>query len=311
MKETDPRFISLRKKVGLFFAITVILILTTIIFIGVERDLFTPKYSLYFTVDKGTGFFAGMPVKLSGFKIGKIDTISLDENARVKVSLLINKKYQKWIREDSRAALTKEGLIGESIIDITVGALSKSVLRDNATINYERTKGLDEIIEDIRPVLSEIKNIINYMNDPKGDIKQTIGNLKTLSSELHKTRENIDVLLKNTDVNISNVASNVTNTVKNVDSLVDNVDKTVAGIDGKIAPVIDKLNNAMDNAEKATSSLKDAMEKVSPKVPSLLSKGEDALNDTKDIVKSLRQMWPIRLFVEEPKDVILYGDSYE
>ncbi|MEK6582490.1 MAG: MlaD family protein, partial [Nitrospirota bacterium] len=128
MKETDPRFVSLQKKVILFFAVAVIGIIGTLIFLGVERGAFTPKYRIHFTVEKGTGFFEGMPVKLSGFKIGKIETLSLDENARVKILLLLDKKYQKWIRQDSRAMLTKEGLIGEDVIDVTVGAQGKPVI---------------------------------------------------------------------------------------------------------------------------------------------------------------------------------------
>lgn len=311
MKETDPRFINLKKKVGLFFVVAIMGIAATLIFIGIERDTFIPKYRIYFTADKGTGLFEGMPVKLSGFKIGKTETLSLDENARVKVCLLINKKYQKWIRQDSKAMLTKEGLIGESVIDITVGTLSKPVIEDSSNIRYEKTKGLDEIVEDVRPLIGEIRSIVSYINDPQGDIKLTLNNLKTLSSELHTTRENIDKLLKNADGNISNVATNISNITTSADSLIKKTDKTISGIEGKITPVMDKLNKTMDNAEKATASLKDAIEKSAPRVPSLLNKGEDTLSDTNDVVRSLKQVWPIRLFIEEPKDGLLHGDSYE
>lgn len=311
MKETDARFINLKKKVGLFFVVAIMGIAATLIFIGIERDAFIPKYRIYFTADKGTGLFEGMPVKLSGFKIGKTETLSLDENARVKVCLLINKKYQKWIRQDSKAMLTKEGLIGESVIDITVGALSKPVIEDGSNIRYEKTKGLDEIVEDVRPLIGEIRSIVSYINDPQGDIKLTLNNLKTLSSELHTTRENIDKLLKNADGNISNVATNISNITTSADSLIKKTDKTISGIEGKITPVMDKLNKTMDNAEKTTASLKDAIEKSAPRVPSLLNKGEDTLSDTNDVVRSLKQMWPIRLFIEEPKDGLLHGDSYE
>ncbi len=311
MKEVDPRFINLKKKVGLFFSVALIGIITALIFLGIERGTFIPKYRIYFIVKKGTGLFEGMPVKLSGFKIGKIEALSLDENARVKVSLLVNKKYQKWIRQDSKAMLTKEGLIGESVIDVTVGSLDKPVIEDGYTIHYEKTKGLDEIVEDVKPLLSEIKNVARYINDPQGDIKQTFGNLKTLSSELRITRENINKLLKNTDANISKIASDISKTAKDIDSLAGNIDKTVSDVDRKINPVMDKLSKTMDNTEKATAILKDTVEKSATKVPTILDKGEDALGDTNEVVKSLKQVWPIRLFIEEPKDSLLHGDSYE
>jgi len=311
MKETDPRFARLTGKVGLFFIIAAAGIIATVVSIGIERGIFTAKYRINFTVDKGTGFFEGMPVKLSGFKIGKIDSMSLDEHAKVKITLLINKKYSKWIRQDSKATLTKEGFIGEGVIDITVGSTNKPLIGDGGVIQNEKARGLDEIAEEMRPVIGEIRDIISYVNDPKGDIKQTLTNLKTLSSGLNATKENTDKLLKNADTNISGVSSNVSKTLKNVDSLVSNVDKTVSSMNDKINPVIDKLNRTMDNAEKTTANLKDAVGKSAPKLPPLLNKGEDALSDTSEVVKSLKQIWPIRLFIEKPKDSLTHGDSYE
>ncbi|MDP3260550.1 MAG: MlaD family protein, partial [Thermodesulfovibrionales bacterium] len=286
------------------FIVAVIGIIATVVFIGIERGLFTAKYKINFTVEKGTGFFEGMPVKLSGFKIGKIDSMSLDEHAKVKVILLINKKYSKWIRQDSKTILTKEGFIGEGAIEITVGSMNKPVIGDGGVIQNEKARGLDEIVEEMRPVIGEIRDIVSYVNDPKGDIKQTLANLKTLSSGLNKTKENADKLLKNADSNISGVSSDASKALKNID-------KTVSSMNDKINPVIDKLNRTMDNAEKTTANLKDAVEKAAPKVPPLLNKGEDALSDTSEVVKSLKQIWPIRLFIEKPKDSLIHGDSYE
>ena len=117
------------------------------VFIGIERGVFTAKYRINFTVDKGTGFFEGMPVKLSGFKIGKIDSMSLDEHAKVKVILLINKKYSKWIRQDSKAILTKEGFIGRGAIEITVGSVNKPVIGDGGVIQNEKAGDLMKLLK--------------------------------------------------------------------------------------------------------------------------------------------------------------------
>lgn len=304
MKETDPRFVRLTGKVVLFFIIAAAGIIATVVSIGIERGVFTAKYRINFTVNKGTGFFEGMPVKLSGFKIGKIDSMSLDENAKVKVILLINKKYSKWIRQDSKAILTKEGFIGEGVIDISVGSANKPVIGDGGVIQNQKARGLDEIAEEMLPVIGEIRDIISYVNDPKGDIKQALANLKTLSSGLNATKENADKFIKNADTNISGVSSDASKALKNID-------KTVSSMNDKINPVLDKLNRTMDNAEKTTANLKDAVEKAAPKVPPLLNKGEDALSDTNEVVKSLKQIWPIRLFIEKPKDSLIHGDSYE
>jgi len=311
MKETDPRFVNLDKKAGLFFIIAAVGIIATFMLIGIERGTFTPKYRIHFTVANGTGFFEGMAVKLSGFKIGKIGVISLDDDAKVKVTLLINKKYQKWIREDSIAVFTKEGLIGENIVEILVGTSDKPVLKDGATIRYEKTSGLDDIIEEAKPMIVDIRNIISYINDPNGDIKQTLANLKILSIELLITRSKVDKFIKNTDDNVTAVKGDALKTIKNIDSAVADIDRTILGIEKNISPVMDKLNKTMDSAEKAVTGIKDAVEQSAPKVPELINKGENALENADEVVKSLKQVWPIRSFIEEKKGNIRYGDSYE
>ncbi len=304
MKETDPRFINLKRKLTLFFSATIIGVIAIFIMLGIERGFFIPKYRIYFRADAGRGLFEGKPVKLSGFTIGKIEAISLDDDAKVRVVLVIFRKYQKWIRQNSRAMLTKEGLFGESVIDVTGGDPKMPVLTDGSPIDFERTKGLDEIAEEMKPLLDDIKGIIAYINDPKGDIKQTLGNIKALSSELRATRENIDRLLKDTDKGVINISADFSKVAASAD-------RTIVSVEGKVIPAIDKLNRAMDNAEKATTDLRDAIEKSAPKIPSLLNKGEDMLDDTGDVVNSLKQVWPIRLFIEEPKGGLIYGDSYE
>ena len=136
-----------------------------------------------------------------------------------------------------------------------------------------------------------------------------------LSFELLITKENIDKLLKNTDVNITDVASSLSKVAKNIDSTVTDIDKTILKIEGKVSPAMDKLNKTMGNAEEATSSLKDAIEKSAPKLPRLLNKGEDALNETNEVVRSLKQVWPISSYIEEPKDslcgVIVMSEKHD
>jgi phospholipid/cholesterol/gamma-HCH transport system substrate-binding protein len=118
IKEEDPRFRHLKKKIAVFVAVALVVVAGVALLIGKENDLFTKKYELAFTVEKGTGFTRGMPVKISGFRIGRVKSISLNEAAKVDIVLQIGEKYQKWIRKDSTAKLVMEGLVGAAIIEI-------------------------------------------------------------------------------------------------------------------------------------------------------------------------------------------------
>ena len=131
MKDQDPRFKHLEAVVGAFVLGALAAIVAAVLYIGSETDLFGEKYYLRLKSHSGTGIQKGMPVKLSGFRIGRIDRIELDDQAQVTVRLTIDRKYSKWIREDSAATLQQEGLVGDTVISVSAGSPDRPASRHN------------------------------------------------------------------------------------------------------------------------------------------------------------------------------------
>jgi phospholipid/cholesterol/gamma-HCH transport system substrate-binding protein len=315
MKETDERFIGIEKKIGLFVIIAIAGIIAAIAFIGIQRGVFTPKTKVYFIADSGQGINEGTAVKLSGFKIGRVQKLSLDDVARVKVELSINTKYMKWIRTDSKARLFKEGFIGDSVIEITPGSEKAKQVAENGIIEFERAKGLGEIAEElkeeIKPVLSDVKEIIHYINDPQGDVKQTLKNLRKISEDLPETQQRLNVLIKDAD-------RGVNATTKKIDSILDSTKQTMNTVEGLIKKVdkdipniLEKTDRSLENIQKTTEEIKKATEQTAPKIPSTLKKGEEAAEGAKEVTDAVKKIWPIRLFIKEPEEKTLDVDSYE
>lgn len=305
IEQKDPRFKNLEKKVGIFVSIVVVMILAIFFFMAKERGIFTKKYHLFFIVDSGSGFIEGMPVKLSGFKIGKLKSMSLTSEARVKVVLEINKEDQKWIREGSVARMMKEGVIGEAVVDVSVGPSSGRMIEDGKELPSEKVMGIEEmLVKEVKPVLQEIKETIGYINNPEGDIKKSVANIKKLSEGLLNTKDNLDDVLKEAK-----------NTVKEATSAFSKLNN--AG--EKALPVVDKINVVAEEAEKASKKMSEVVDKAdkvmddvqefsnvlskkSHGVKNMLEDTEDMLNDTKDIIKGAKDTWPISSMVSPPKE---------
>jgi hypothetical protein len=60
-----------------------------------------------------------------------------------------------------------------------------------------------------------------------------------------------------------------------------------------------------------TDDLKKATEQSAPRIPSLVEKGDDIAGGTKEIIDSVKKMWPIRSFIKSPEEKTLKVDSYE
>ncbi|MEW6066874.1 MAG: MlaD family protein [Nitrospirota bacterium] len=311
IRESDERFINLEKKLGLFVLIAIIGIITVFVFIGIQQDIFTAKTKKYFIADSGRDIKEGQSVKLSGFKIGKVKSLELDDIARVKVALSINKKYMRWIKTDSKARLTKEGLIGESIIEIIPGSVQARQFEEDDLIEFEREKEIGKLAEELKneimPVLTDIREIIHYINDPHGDVKQTLKNLDVLSKELLITRKNLDTLLNNADKELASAMPKIDSLLETTKQTITTTDNVLKKIDKEMPEIMEKVNKSLENVQKITEDVK----KASPQIPSLVEKGSDIADGAKEVVDSIKKIWPISSAIEESSEKTLRLDSNE
>ena len=332
--EVDPRFRNLKKKLGIFATAAVAVVAVVVLLIGKENDLFTQQYELSFTVDKGTGFTRGMPVKLSGFRIGRVRSISLNEAAKVDVVLQIGTAYQKWIRKDSSAKLVKEGLVGDAIVEISAGSPSQAKLQDRDRLAYVKTKALDEmadeIAQNVKPVLLEVSNIISYLNDPKGDIKQSMKNINLLAQHLDSTRGKADSLLVRVEGEVGTVSNKLSSVLDKTGSSVDSASRNLASvlddtsstvkranasltkIDEKLPSLLAHADASLGNLEKVSFDLKKAEENVLPKVPALVKKTDAALGGANSVLNAAKGIWPLSNHLAVPQEnQFVPGDSHD
>lgn len=303
LQDTDPRFKYLELKTGIMVLVVLVGLFLLILFLGMERDLFTKKYTIYFVADSGEGFIQGMPVRLSGFKVGRVKKFELIEGANVKVSAEINRKHQKWLHLGSKARIAKEGYIGDSYVELTVGDTGARTLDDGDTIPFERKAGVEELIKEAKPVLMEIKEIIHFVNDPEGDIRQMIGNMKELSFEIRETRRKMDIMLDKAGpaldkadrimANIEGLTERMGPTMERVESMVENVHAATA----RLPETTRKLDGIVDDIRAVTGPLGGEGQRIRE----LIENADEAARDGRKVVGGIKGSWPVRLMLPPPR----------
>ncbi|HAO94231.1 MAG: hypothetical protein A2X99_08300 [Deltaproteobacteria bacterium GWB2_55_19] len=314
IRQKDPRFKNLEIKTGIMVVIAILGVALVMAFIGLEKDLFSAKYRVYFISESGSGFVEGMPVKLSGFRIGRVKKIELTEDARVRIVAELNRKYERWIRDDSVARLSKEGLIGDPYVEVTAGNAERRMLVNNDAIQYVKEGGMEELVEKAKPVLNEIKDIIHYVNDPDGDIKVMLSNLKELSVEVRETRRAVDATLKDAGKSIRDADRLVLDLNDRTKSLIDNADRTITRLDpvitriedaaGKAGAAIDRFPETMEKVERIADNVRlltDALAKETPRIREMLVNADETLWESKEMVKGVKESWPVRLMIPPAK----------
>jgi phospholipid/cholesterol/gamma-HCH transport system substrate-binding protein len=222
--------------------------------------------------------------------------MTLNEQAMVDITIEVAKKYSKWVRKDSTVKLVKEGLVGDSAIEIAVGSLDKPELKAGESIAYLKTKGLDEladeIAEKVTPVLIEVREIIGYINDPDGDLKKTIHNLEVLTRNLEATRNTADTLLVTTSRSLEDISSRTTTLLETAAHKIDSLDmvRVTAALD-KLPPLLEKADAAMASVTVISAETKKLAETAFPLIPGVLSRTEELLFSTDRLVNSLNNSW--------------------
>jgi ABC-type transporter Mla subunit MlaD len=213
MRESDPRFAGLERKVGLFLLVSALIAGGAVAVVGVRQGLFTPKTSVRFYDDSGRDIVEGMEVFTRGLRIGKVRRLRLSDDGRVEVTLAIDRGLLRWVRQDSVARVAAQVFIGDSRIEVSPGTPQAPPLQPGGVIVFVRDPDLAEIaarvMEEVKPVLLAVKGLVEYLDDPQGDVKQSIANVNRISAGLVDTRERVDETLARVGARVEAIAGNL------------------------------------------------------------------------------------------------------
>jgi len=312
LADKDERFKGLFVKVGIFILLALTGIAFNLFFTSVKKGLFAPKSAVYFLVDSAEDLKEGMPVKLSGFKIGSVKNITLDSIAHAKVEMSIENQYLLLLNEDALVSLKKEGVIGDSILEAKRGTEGRGQLSAGATVRFERGGGLDQIAEDMRsrlvPALDEVNKLLHSTNDPQGDIRQTLKNVRQFTEGLNRTRERVDHTLDQVD---ESIAKDVRPMLHSINLASENTVMMTGKLDKELPLMINKVDATLDNIQRTTETLKSAVDKTAPQLPAVVGESRGLINQSRNIEDSISASWPLKNIMPQPEQGLLKMDSHD
>ncbi len=196
-------------RLGLFVAGGLAIFVIAIFLIGRQQNLFNPVFRVTANFYNVSGLQVGNSIRFSGINVGTVDNIRIINDSTVQVNMLIRRNVQEFIKADSEAGISSEGIIGDRVIIITQGSYQAPIVRDGQHISSIEPIETDAIMaslqtsavnsEVITKQLSEIMININSGEGPLGrliqdstiaeNINQTIANFKKSSEGLDETIE--------------------------------------------------------------------------------------------------------------------------
>jgi len=119
----ERREIALKFRVGVFVLVALAVFLGLVYALGARARLFEARYTIHADFTEVGGLVDGATVRLAGVQIGRVTGVHLpgEPGGKVRVDLTIARRYSDRIRKNSIARIETQGLLGDKIVEITVG----------------------------------------------------------------------------------------------------------------------------------------------------------------------------------------------
>lgn len=288
LADKDERFKGLFVKVSIFVLLAVLGIAFNFLYAALRQGLFLHKSPIYFVAPTSQDIHEGMAVKLSGFKIGTVKDMTLNEMAQTRVELQIEERYMHFLKEDAEVTTGREGVIGDTVLSVSRGSDNKPPLHAGDEIKFVQGGGLEQITQDLRahlfPAIADMSKLLHDVNDPSGDIRQTLKNLRELTAGMNNTRAKLDQVLEHSDALIANDAR----------PMVQSLSKSAAKLEQDLPQLLDKAKTTFDSLEKSAAAIRSTMETSGPQVSGLVGESRELVTGARKTVDSLNNSWLLR-----------------
>ncbi|WP_295901894.1 MlaD family protein [uncultured Bdellovibrio sp.] len=185
---------STQLKVGIFLAIGIVVILSSIFFLGADKALFTSYVRVHAHFEQVQGLSAGSVVSLSGVTVGNVEEITfLPEINSLDVKMRINENYIGRIRQGSQVEIRTQGALGDKFVFIIPGDPRGAVVKEGDILDVAKATDLFGIISErgneankIFDIITELQKITHTINS-ENRLGRIMGNLETATTHLTQT----------------------------------------------------------------------------------------------------------------------------
>jgi phospholipid/cholesterol/gamma-HCH transport system substrate-binding protein len=295
-------------KVGLFIGCTAIIIIAALLYIAMGKGVFEKMHTFTLSSRSGDGFTVGMPVDFSGFNIGKVKALELNDKGIVLIEIKIPHRHVKWIRSDSSFILYRP-LIGSARIVVITTNLTSLPLNADKIPEVTIVNDINDAIAKIEPVLQKVTQIADNvesltrnLSDPKGNLNRVLGNAEKITTNLASKKSLIEMAVSDEESvralneslkKLKDITANIDHILIKVDKIADKTDREVYGKNGALPQVniilkdivskLKKLDKTVDNINNISTDASEGMKDFHI----LRSDIDDVVKTLDDLVKKL------------------------
>lgn len=285
-------------KIGIFVLTGFVILIVFIFYLGSNQKLFSSTAMLHARFETVSNLRPGAEIDMVGINIGSVQSIQLPRNSRdsVTVTLKVLTDALKLIHTDSKAVITTQGIIGDKLINITMGSDSTLAVPPGTTLQGQAPQDFTKIYDTLSAVVAQLDSValaatqlVSKISNGNGTLGKLV-NDSSLYLNANAMVASARVVMDTARVAVRSVSHSFEQLSDRVNDITTKIDRGEGSL-GKLLTKDDIYNNAKaasDNLAQSSYALNDALAKLA------LGSGRFA-----EIMEGLKHNWLVKSYFED------------
>jgi phospholipid/cholesterol/gamma-HCH transport system substrate-binding protein len=300
-------FTKFERMAGLFVIFAGAAFFVFTIIVAAKQGWFSARRHFKTTFTHGDGLHPGTLVQISGLRAGTVESVTLNDDNNIEVRLKISSQFDKQLRNDSVARVIRPFIIGDKVVEVTVGSKNAQPLTDNGTLTSEETMDIMDLMGGgkLGPYLSTIDSLLKNLQvvaeafaDPKrsqaliGIFDEALPTMRSLRELTQQATKN-----KNLQVALGNLTRLTRDVNRMLPALVEFSDHLPA-----LGTSTEKTMQQLANLTEEINKFLPIIAEVAPLLPDASKKSVEALQEAVVVLRAMQKSFLLRGAVQDVKE---------
>jgi phospholipid/cholesterol/gamma-HCH transport system substrate-binding protein len=258
----------LELKVGAFTVVILLMTVGVVLLLGQKRHVFEPRVTLHARFADVGGLREGAPVWLSGVNVGTVTKVQVGQSGEriINVDLEVQKEMLDRIHKDSVASIGSQGLLGDKLMQISLGSPAALAVEPGETLNSEAPADFNKLVDQAgaildraRVIADNLADVMHELADPKtvAAFRESMASIRDLLQEVKSGQGLAHSIFykKESADNFERLTRELNKLVDHVNEGVKNLDALLAATDGEGRQVINNVSKAAKRVGETAAEL--------------------------------------------------------
>lgn len=302
------KFNKFERVAGLFVLFAILGCLVVALSVAIKQGWFENKIRFHSIFANADGVHSGTTVLIAGLRAGGVEEVELLGSNKIRVTYYVLGKFHERIREDSKAQLIRPFVIGDRILDISVGTPEEKIVAEGSDLMVEETVDLMTLLSGKRlgtslEKISEMLGNLQYLMEGVLDKDRTksmlsifdkmdplMGNMNTMSQEVIKLSGQLTY-----KQNLKKTLAQTAILTKELNVILPELNRQNPELAKNLAQLTKSLSTMTQDFKVVTNMMKD----YGPEIPTVAKRALEALDEATVLMKAMQKNFFLRSSVQE------------